>query len=204
MSKNDIFNDVSRETFERLETYVDLLVRWNSKINLVSKTTIPQVWERHLTDSAQLFSLSSTFTSWVDMGSGGGFPGLVIAIYAAEFCSEGHVTLIESDQRKCAFLRTVGRETGVDVTVISERIESVPPQNADVISARALTSLDGLLEFSVRHMDPNGTALFLKGARWNLELEEAKRLWRFRYEAHQSKTDPEAVILEVGGIERVQ
>lgn len=203
MSIDDISDNVSRETFARLETYVEILAQWNSKINLVSKTTIPDVWERHITDSAQLFSISPKFKSWVDMGSGGGFPGLVIAIYAAEFCPEGHVTLIESDQRKCAFLRTVGRETGVDVTVISERIEMAPPQCADVVSARALTSLEGLFGFSIRHLDPRGKALFLKGARWNLELNDAKRLWRFRYGAHKSKTDPESVILEVGGIERV-
>lgn len=202
MSKVDIEKSVSRETLSKLETYADLLERWNKKINLVSKTTIPEVWERHITDSAQLFSLAPQFESWVDIGSGGGFPGLVIAIYAAEFCREGRVTLIEADQRKCAFLRTVAREVDVDVSVIADRIEAADKQNADVLSARALTSLDGLMELSKRHLASNGTALFLKGARWRAEMEVAERLWRFRYTTHQSKTEPEAVILEIGGIER--
>ncbi|KAA2315698.1 16S rRNA (guanine(527)-N(7))-methyltransferase RsmG [Pseudooceanicola sediminis] len=183
--------------------YVDLLSRWNEKINIVSKNTIPLVWERHIADSAQLYSLAPNFSSWVDLGSGGGFPGLVVAIYASEFHPSGHVTLIESDQRKCAFLRTVAREAGLKVTVLAERIERAAPQNADILSARALTSLNGLIEFSGQHMSEDGTALFLKGARWQTELEEARQHWRFRCETHKSMTEPEAVILEIGGVERV-
>lgn len=203
MSRADLAADVSRETLERLDTYASLLERWNPKINLVAKSTIPELWTRHLTDSAQIHGLAPDFATWADIGTGGGFPGMVIAILAAESRPEAQFTMIESDQRKCAFLRTVARECGLKVAILPERIESAPAQRADVLSARALASLDLLLGFAERHLSASGTALFLKGARWKDEVDQAAAHWRFHWVAVPSKTEGGAVILKIGGIERV-
>lgn len=205
MSRQILEQSVSRETFRKLETYADLLIQWNPKINLVSKSTIPDLWDRHIFDSAQIYeNAPEKFASWLDIGSGGGFPGLVASIYASEKQPEARFTLIESDQRKCAFLRTVARECGLRVSVTAKRIEAVDPIGADVLSARALAALPELLEFADRHLAADGTALFPKGARWRDEVDAAEKLWRFHWDALPSKTDSEAVILKIGGIERVQ
>lgn len=196
--------DVSRETLERLETLAELLVKWNPRINLVSKSTISDLWTRHILDSVQVLrSAPAKATHWVDIGSGGGFPGLVVAMMCAEPEAPQKVTLIESDQRKCAFLRTVLRETGVSATVITDRIEKADAQNADVLTARALADLSMLCEFAERHLLPTGTALFPKGARWEKELQSAQESWSFDCEVVKSITDPEAVILKIGELKRV-
>lgn len=131
-----VSDDVSRETLERLEHYQALLKKWTRKINLVSPETVAEAEMRHFRDSAQLFQhVRNAPARWVDLGSGGGFPGLVIAILAAGDSWETKFTLIESDQRKAAFLRTVSRETSVPVEVVSKRIEEVPPCVAEVVSA---------------------------------------------------------------------
>ena len=196
--------NVSRETSDRLRLLADLLVKWNPKINLVSRSTLETLWTRHILDSAQIFSLiPHPVAHWVDIGSGGGFPGLVIAILAAESDSEQKTTLIESDQRKCAFLRTVLRETSVPATVISKRIEAAEPQRADVLSARALADLSQLCAFAERHLQPKGTALFPKGVTWQKELHKAEESWSFVYDVVTSKSEPEAVILKLGDIRRV-
>ncbi|MEC7761112.1 MAG: 16S rRNA (guanine(527)-N(7))-methyltransferase RsmG [Pseudomonadota bacterium] len=194
---------VSRETEERLETYADLLIKWNRKINLVSQSTIGALWERHFLDSAQLLELAPPQSgTWVDLGTGGGFPGLIIAILATETAPSLRVTCIESDQRKAAFLRTVIRETGADANIVCDRIESAEPANADVVSARALAPLDDLVDFAERHMKKDGTALFLKGEGYRDELDIALENWRFQVDTVPSKTHPDAVILKLGGIER--
>ncbi|MGI3164200.1 16S rRNA (guanine(527)-N(7))-methyltransferase RsmG [Pseudooceanicola sp. 200-1SW] len=204
MSREQIAANVSRETLQRLDIYAELLTRWNPKINLVSKSTIPDLWSRHLLDSVQVADLApDSYAHWVDLGSGGGFPGLVVAILAAERQPEASFTLIESDQRKCAFLRSVARECGLKLAILTKRIESAPPQGADVLSARALTQLDGLLGFAERHLAPGGVALFPKGARWREEVQAAEAHWRFSCDAVASTTEAEAVILKIGGIERV-
>lgn len=196
--------DVSRETNERLATYANALIKWNSRINLVSRNSLDALWERHVLDSAQIFHLAPhPVDHWVDLGSGGGFPGMVVAILAAEHGSPQRTTLIESDHRKCVFLRTVIRETGVSAAVLSERIEAVPALHADVISARALTDLNGLMVYSARHLAPTGTALFPKGATWKKELEAAHRSWRFDHEVAKSKTEADSVILKITGVARV-
>ena len=139
---------VSRETVTRLQDLEAVLNRWNPRINLVARSTLGQFWSRHVLDSWQLVPLvPDTARSWIDLGSGGGFPGLVVAILSAEQKTAGQIKLIESDQRKCAFLRTVLRETGVTGQVIANRIEDIPPQNASVLSARALViNLEPLFE----------------------------------------------------------
>ncbi len=196
--------NVSRETSERLKTLADLLVKWNPRINLVSKSTIEHLWTRHILDSAQIFQLShANCAHWVDIGSGGGFPGLVVALMVAEANGPQNVTLIESDQRKCAFLRTVLRETGVSAKVVSERIEAVEPQKADILSARALADLPLLLDFAHRHLAVGGFCVFPKGATWEKEVEAARKSWSFDLEVIQSITEPQAVILKVGELLRV-
>ena len=200
----ELLTDVSRETMERLEIYEGLLKKWNPKINLVSKATIDDLWKRHFVDSAQIFSLAPEgFRSWVDIGSGGGFPGLVCAIMGAEKAPDAKFTLIESDARKCVFLRTVAREVGIAPTVVTDRIEHAPPAQADVMSARALADLKALLGFSERHLQKTGTALFPKGVSWEKEVQEARKSWFFDCEAITSETESGAVILRIGGISRV-
>jgi len=196
--------DVSRETMERLDAYAALLAKWTRRINLVSPATLPSLWHRHILDSAQLLRyLPEGATKWVDLGSGGGFPGAVVAILAAEAAPNLSVTLIEADQRKAAFLRAVSRETSTEFDVVSQRIEAATPQGADILSARALASISDLLPFVERHLSSDGIALLQKGATWNAELSIALEAWRFRWKKHESVTDKEAVILELGGIERV-
>lgn len=195
---------VSRETMDRLQIYERLLQRWNARINLISKSTEHSIWTRHMLDSAQLLKLAPVgWKSWADLGSGGGFPGAVIAMIAAEQCPNATVTLVESDQRKAAFLRAVGRETGIDMTVLVQRAETLAPLGVDVLSARALAQLPTLLGLAKRHLSSDGTALFPKGSKASSEISQALETWRFRCETHISQTDKEAVVLKIGDIERV-
>lgn len=195
--------NVSRETIERLEKFEEVLLKWNPRINLVSKSSLTVLWQRHIVDSVQVFaSVEDAGESWVDIGSGGGFPGIVVAIMAAERSPKTKVTLIESDQRKSAFLRTAARECGVSISVLTERIEQAVPQNADILSARAVADLDALLEFSQRHLAVGGTAVFPKGVNWKKEVDKAAQRWRFDVEPITSLTETEAVILKIKGVAR--
>jgi 16S rRNA (guanine527-N7)-methyltransferase len=194
---------VSRETLDRLRLFDTLLRRWTARVNLIAAATVDQVWTRHILDSAQLFDLSPANGHWVDLGSGGGFPGLVIAIIAAAERPSLATTLVESDLRKGAFLATVARETGLRTSILTERIESLPDLQADVLSARALAPLPRLLDLSARHMKPGATALFPKGARHDAEIRDALANWRFSYKKHPSLTDPSATILALTGVSRV-
>lgn len=195
---------VSRETMDRLETYAALLEKWNPRINLVSRNTLADLWMRHFVDSAQVYTLAPQgFSHWVDLGSGGGFPGLVCAIIGAEKAPDAKFTLVESDTRKSVFLRTVIRETGLQAQVIADRIEKFAPLNADVLSARALADLNILLGFAQRHLQESGIALFPKGVNWEKEVQAARQSWFFHDQAIKSKTESGAVILRIGGISRV-
>lgn len=196
--------DVSRETLARLDVYAELLRRWTAKINLVSETTLGDLWQRHFRDSARLLDMAPEGRSWLDLGSGGGFPGAVVAILASGGSRPAlAVTLIEADQRKAAFLRTVARETGVPFRVLDERIEDAPPQSADILSARALAPLSTLLGHAHRHMARHGTALFPKGEKAAAEVAEALERWRFRCETCHGETDAESVVLRIGDIGHV-
>lgn len=198
-----ILQDVSRETSERLSLYAALVEKWTPHINLVSQGSLPHLQGRHFEDSAQLYALAPhPVAHWADLGSGGGFPGLVIAILGAETGSPARVTLVESDARKSAFLRTVIRETGIAATVLTERIEARAPLAAEVISARALADLATLLGFADHHLAPGGTALFPKGATWQNELAAAQSKWQFDLRVDKSRTDPDAVILRITGVSR--
>ncbi|WP_290684400.1 MULTISPECIES: 16S rRNA (guanine(527)-N(7))-methyltransferase RsmG [unclassified Haematobacter] len=201
MKRSLEFNDVSRETLERLEVYERLLRTWNPKINLVSMNTLDDLWSRHFRDSAQLLTYSSDFKAWVDLGSGGGFPGMVVAILGAG--QDRSFTLVESDQRKAAFLSTVAREAYVKVNIIATRSESVPPLKANVVSARALAPLPRLLSMVERHLDEDGVALLPKGRGVDQEIHEALEKFRFDVQKFPSETDPNGVILKIKGLSRV-
>ena len=193
--------DVSRETIDVLAHYKGLLEKWNPVINLVSKNTIPEVWNRHIVDSAQIYKFSSnSMQKWVDIGSGGGFPGLVCALLAKGDDKAIQFTLVESDARKCAFLRTVAAELQLDVIVKTERIEKLSAEKADVLSARALAPLDKLLEFSSLHLNKDGHALLLKGSNFREELEIALKKWNFSHEIFPSVTSPDSVIIKIGDL----
>ena len=196
--------DVSRETMARLEGYAATLVKWNPRINLVAPASVDTLWTRHILDSVQVFSCIDVKAGhWADLGSGGGFPGLVVAILAAEKAPQLRVTLVESDQRKATFLRTVLRETGVTAEVRSDRIEALAPLDAQILSARALAPLPKLLEFAARHLAKDGVALFQKGANWQKEIAAAQELWQFDVTTRGSLTEAEAVILKIGAVHHV-
>lgn len=195
--------NVSRETLGQFEQYEALLRKWNQRINLISPQSLGDVWHRHFRDSAQVFEqIPVPAQHLADFGSGAGFPGLVVAMLARSEGWDTRITLVESDQRKAAFLRAVAREVGLDVAVLSDRIEALPKLNADVISARALAPLEDLLSFCDLHLAPNGTAIFPKGRSYEEELSKALESWQFRCEKVGSKTDPEAVILKLTEIKR--
>lgn len=196
--------NVSRETMERYSLLESLVKKWNPAINLVSKESVAHLYDRHIQDSAQLFYLANcTSGLWCDLGSGGGFPGLVIAILMKGEGVAANLTLVESDARKCAFLREAARQLDLDVAVLNHRIEELPPSQADYLSARALSSLTNLCAFADRHLAANGTAFFPKGERFAAEVEEAKRLWTFDLRVHPSITHPAAAILELKNIRHV-
>lgn len=195
--------DVSHETIAELEKFSDLVTKWTAKINLISKNDATDIWNRHIIDSTQIFSLAPKTGHWVDMGSGGGFPGIVAAIMSKTEGSTRHFTFIESDQRKCAFLRTAIRELGLTAKVYTERIEVLEPQHADILTARALADLSALLCFADRHLSPDGVAIFPKGANWKAEVTAANRVWSYQYEAVKSTTNSAAAVLKIKDIKIV-
>lgn len=189
---------VSRETADRLIRYVDLLRAWNARINLVSRATLPAVWERHVRDSLQLLDhLDPGHVSRVlDLGSGAGFPGLVLAIAAGI-----ETTLVEADRRKAAFLAAAIAQTGAPATVIPARIESLDPgalARPDLVTARALKPLPALLALAAPWLRDGGAELWAwKGARWREELTAARKDWIFACDALPSRTEPAARLLRI-------
>ena len=201
--KDDILIDVSRETIVLLQRLGLLVEKWNKSINLISKKTVPEIWNRHILDSAQIFYANNRgFKKWLDMGSGAGFPGLVVAILAKDNNIGGETVLVESDKRKCVFLSTVKRELNLNLSIINKRIESCDGQQADVISARALADLSSLLDLSFNHLSDNTTLIFSKGKSWKEELVAAEKTWNFRWEAVTSITDAKSVVLKIGELSR--
>lgn len=197
---------VSRETLDRLSTYAALLEKWQTAINLVAPKTLPDLWARHFLDSAQLLALAPPGVKrWLDLGSGGGFPGLVIAALGVET-----VHLVESDQRKGAFLREAARAMGVPATLHVKRIEAVEPAALhqamggapEVISARALAPLEALLPLAHRLAGPETVYLLPKGRQAGDELTAARRYWTIAaLEQLPSQTDAEANILRIRGLQ---
>ena len=195
---------ISALATERLQIFVGLLAKWNAAINLVSPASLAEVWTRHVADSAQVLDVAPIRSArWLDMGSGAGFPGIVIALITADTPNPVEMTLVESDRRKAAFLSTVSRETGVPMIIQAARIEAVAPQSADTVSARALAPLVKLCSFAERHLAPHGAALFLKGGRYDAEIAEARRTWSFALDIRRSSTDPAGVVLIMKDLRRV-
>jgi 16S rRNA (guanine527-N7)-methyltransferase len=194
---------VSRETIGRIDALVTMLIKWNAAINLISKSSVSDIWVRHIFDSVQVFDYGKDADKWVDLGSGGGFPGLVVAILAAQVRPALQITLVESDQRKAAFLRQAAQSLCLSVGVIAERIEAIDGLHADVVSARALAPLSQLCSFADRHLAPTGRGIFLKGKAAPDEIASARKEWNFMLETHPSTTDPLAVVLVVAGLTHV-
>jgi 16S rRNA (guanine527-N7)-methyltransferase len=188
---------VSRETLGRLKLYVSLLQDWNARINLVSARSLEDVWRRHVWDSAQLIDLIPVEAkSVVDLGSGAGFPGLVLGVVLAER-GGARVVLYEAIAKKCRFLDEVARRVGVPVEVRSARIEAAAPERFDIVTARACAPLAQLLSYAAPFQGKNTRNLFLKGQSVGAELTDARTSWSMRIEQHQSRSDPSGVILDI-------
>lgn len=194
---------VNELQIERLAAYFEKLVIWQKKTNLVSNSTLDDFWTRHVADSLQIFSLKKDKLQWTDLGSGGGFPAIVIAIMLGRE-SQGEVRLVESTQKKCAFLRQVGNITNSPIKVFCQRIESATKQieDAEIVTARALASLSKLFELTDGLIVSGRSALFHKGRDFRHEIEECNRTWDFDLIVHQSKIDADSVVLEVSEIRR--
>lgn len=178
---------------ERLAAYLELLRRWQTRINLVGRGTLADPWRRHLLDCAQLAPLlPAGDPRLIDLGSGAGFPGLVLAIL-----TRAQVRLVESDQRKCAFLHEAARVTGVAVRIDNARIESLAPDACDIVTARALAPLPELLAYARKLLAPRGSCIFLKGRNWRAELTQAEQSWNMRVTPIQSRSDATGVILKI-------
>ena len=197
---------VSRETYDKLRDYESLIQKWNPSINLIAKSTLSDIWNRHIVDSAQVYYAASAELSGncTDIGSGGGLPAIVIAILAQGADKQVQMTMVESDKRKSVFLRTAIRELGLsNANVVNERIENVQIPVSKFISARALAPLTELFGFAEKLSDDKTTFLFQKGKNWLSEIEIAQNHWSFDYEAIKSETDSNAVILKIRGLSRV-
>ena len=189
---------VSRETLSRLEAYAGLLTRWSARINLVGRDTLADLWRRHILDSAQLLAfVPGHARSMVDLGTGAGLPGLVLAILGVP-----GVELVEADSRKCAFLREALRVTETAALIRSCRIEAVPRHPVDVVTARACAPLDRLLGLAEPFLGAGSECLFLKGERIEQELTIAREGWTMTVSACQSRSDPRGVVLRLQQVAR--
>lgn len=199
-----MISTVSRETQDKLQQFADLFQKWAKTINLVAPSTKEDMWQRHIADSAQISELAGRPGTWVDLGSGGGFPGIITAILLNEY-KEGWVHLVESNQKKAAFLRVALASTGARGTVHPVRIEEAPaliPQ-CDFVSARALADLDKLLGYAAPWLTGQPSTAFLhKGRDYESELTKARGSWRFDLVKHQSSIQADSVILEIGNLQR--
>ncbi|HVI52781.1 MAG TPA: 16S rRNA (guanine(527)-N(7))-methyltransferase RsmG [Candidatus Sulfotelmatobacter sp.] len=187
---------VSRETLERLSAYAELLVKWQAKINLVGPATLPDLWRRHMLDSAQM-AAHLPDGPVLDLGSGAGFPGLVLAVMTGQT-----VHLVESDARKCAFLREAARIAGADVVIHNKRIEAVAPFSVAAVTARALASLDKLLDWAAPFLQQRTQCLFLKGKIVDEELTQAGEHWKMTSRRVPSLSDPSGLILILNEVHR--
>jgi 16S rRNA (guanine527-N7)-methyltransferase len=190
---------VSRETGARLDRFADLLINWQNRINLVAPSTLPNLWTRHIADSLQLLTLVEAPILWVDLGSGGGFPGLIVACALAEKPG-ALVHLVESNQKKASFLREAARVTGAPAKVHAVRIEDFVagfPDQPDVVSARALAPLQELFSEAYPLLKTGAKGLFPKGQDVEAELTEASKYWKFDYGLAPSLTSPDGQIVVV-------
>ncbi len=201
-----LLNDkrVSRETQERLEHFANLFRKWATRINLVAPSTLDELWNRHIADSAQLFQLKPNAATWIDLGSGGGFPGVITAILLKEVCG-GWVHLVESNQKKASFLRVALLETDAKGSVHPVRAEDafdiIGP--CDFVSARALADLDLLFRYASPWLaGSTASGFFHKGRDYQREVEKARGEWEFDLVEHRSAIEIDSVILEVSNLRR--
>jgi 16S rRNA (guanine527-N7)-methyltransferase len=190
---------VSRETFQRLTSYVELIEKWQKTINLIGSLTIPEIWLRHVIDSAQLFAFMNGQQKIVDLGSGAGFPGLVLAIMGNE-----QVTLVESDGRKAVFLKEAARVTHAPVIIEAKRVDAIDLNSFSFITARGFAPIPALLRTLQPTLNTNHKLLLLKGKRYFEEIQEARRAWNFDYETYPSITDNEGVVLSMQHFKRTE
>ncbi len=194
---------ISVATLAKLQLFQTLVEKWNPRINLVAKSTLPDLWARHIEDSAFVCQNAPRSNIWADFGAGGGFPGLVVAAILQDQAASTRVVLVESDQRKATFLREAARQMDLTVDVLSERVETLAPLAADVISARALASLEVLCGMAERHAAPGGTCLFPKGERFAEEIATARQTWQFDLEARENPGHKGSALLVLRNLRRV-
>jgi 16S rRNA (guanine527-N7)-methyltransferase len=191
-----VAGEVSRETFERLLAFEQAFRRWSQRINLAAPSTLDNLWERHVLDSAQLAPLAPAALRWVDLGSGGGFPGAVMAILLKD--RGGRVALVESNRKKASFLQTTLAGLGVAAEIHASRIDDARISfEPDVVTARALAPLSQLIGLAMPWLSRGASALFHKGRDYRAEIKESSQLWTFDLVEHRSAIEPESVILEI-------
>jgi 16S rRNA (guanine527-N7)-methyltransferase len=200
-----IAGPVSRETFSVLQNFLTAFQRWNRATSLVASSTVEEIWDRHVLDSAQLKRLSPLAMRWVDLGSGGGFPGLILAILLREMPG-AHVHLIESNRKKTSFLQTMIGLFGLPATVHAKRIEDVRNkiELPQAVSSRALAPLTQLLGLAEPFLSGGATGFFHKGREYRREVEESSHSWSYDLLEHTSMVESQSVILEISGLRRIR
>ena len=200
MKKNEFIKslNVSRETLNSFYEYKTLLSKWNEKINLVSKNTLADIWERHFFDSGQIIKfVEASGKRWVDVGSGAGFPGLVVALLLRDRKIDCDLVLVEKNPKKGFFLNEVIRKLNLSVEVVNENIDTLEPLNADILTARAFSELNKLIEIAFRHRKKEGICLFLKGENYRMELDKTLNYWFFDYDIVESLSSSSGKIIRV-------
>ncbi len=198
----EVYN-VSRETINELKKYEALVVEWNNKFNLISKSSVQYIWERHILDSLQLCQfIKNTDKIMYDFGSGAGFPAIVLSIVGKQLFPKLKIFLVESITKKALFLNTVKNELNLNIEVINDRIENIKAKNIDLISSRAMASLDRLIDYSKPFCNKNTRLIFPKGSKYKEEIDLSLKKWKFDFDVIQSKTDETGKILYIRNIRR--
>ena len=193
--------NVSRETLDLFCEYEALLSKWNKKINLVSKNSLFDIWERHFLDSGQIINhVEASGKRWVDLGSGAGFPGLVVALLLRDRKIDCDIILVEKNMKKVFFLNEVVRKLDLNVKVLNKNIRTIEPLNADILSARAFSELNELIELAYYHRKERGICLFLKGENYRWELDKTLNYWFFDYDVVDSFSNSSGNIIRVRNI----
>ena len=200
MKKNEFVKslNVSRETLNGFYEYETILSKWNEKINLVSKNTLVDIWERHFLDSGQIIKhVEVSGKRWVDVGSGAGFPGLVVALLLRDRKIDCDLVLVEKNPKKGFFLNEVIRKLNLSVEVVNGNVDTLEPLNADILTARAFSELNNLIEIAFRHRKKAGICLFLKGENYRIELDKTLNYWFFDYDIVDSLSSSSGKIIRV-------
>jgi 16S rRNA (guanine527-N7)-methyltransferase len=195
--------NVSRETIDNLKLFQNMVLEWNKKFNLISKSSEKNIWERHIVDSLQLCQfININQETLYDFGSGAGFPGIVLAIAGKQSFPNLKITLIESVGKKVLFLKEVDKVLDLNLNIINDRIENIKLPKADIISSRAMASLEKLLEYAKPFCSEKTILVFPKGEKWQEEIDKAKENWVFNYKSTQSITNNKGCILSINKIRR--